>query len=352
MVKEYVRDDSLGTKHPRMNVGIRGFGTYLPETVMTARQIGDATGVPEEIVVTKFGVMQKPVPGPDETPSYMAIEAARKALDMAGLEGRDIDLVIWNGAQHKDYPCWLAGLKVADSIGAKTAWSFDMEAMCGSMMVGLDVAKSMLIAKPKLHRVLLASGYRNLDLIDPGVPETHFMLDMGASGAAVVLEKDYDRNIVLESSCKGDGSFAEDCVVPVMGARSWPPSAGDERAMHFQVRNVAAFKKKLGERTLPNFFAVIDESLAASNLNRSGIDYLAILHLKRSAHDAVLAELGLDDGRTTYLDHYGHLGQNDQIVSIELGLAERKIGDGSTIVMVGAGIGFVWASTVVRWGPA
>lgn len=122
--------------------------------------------------------------------------------------------------------------------------------------------------------------------------------------------------------------------------------------MHFQVRNVAAFKKKLGERTLPNFFAVIDESLAASNLNRSGIDYLAILHLKRSAHDAVLAELGLDDGRTTYLDHYGHLGQNDQIVSIELGLAERKIGDGSTIVMVGAGIGFVWASTVVRWGPA
>ena len=335
-----------------MNVGIRGFGTYLPETVMTAREIGNATGVPEDIVVKKFGVIQKPVPGPHETPSWMATEAARKALDSAGLDGGDIDLVIWNGSQHKDYPCWLAGLKVADSIGAERAWSFDMEAMCGSMMAGLDVAKSMMIAKPKLNRVLLVSGYRNLDLINPKVKETRFMLNLGASGAAVVLEKDYNRNTVLGSSFKGDGSFSEDCIVPVMGARSWPPSSGDEKAVHFKVRDSDAFKKNLSERTLPNFFEVIDESLDESNLSRSDIDYLAILHLKRSAHDAVIKELGLDNVQTTYLDNYGHLGQNDQIVSMELGLAEQKIGDGSTIVMVGAGLGFVWASTVVKWGPA
>ena len=54
------------------------------------------------------------------------------------------DLVIWNGAQHKDYLNWLAGLHVAKEIGAVNAWSFDMEAMCGSMMAGMEVRNNFV----------------------------------------------------------------------------------------------------------------------------------------------------------------------------------------------------------------
>ncbi|MFA6508434.1 MAG: 3-oxoacyl-[acyl-carrier-protein] synthase III C-terminal domain-containing protein, partial [Treponemataceae bacterium] len=113
-----------------------------------------------------------------------------------------------------------------------------------------------------------------------------------------------------------------------------------------------AFKAKLGEKTMPNFYAVIDKALKLSGgLSRSEIGYLAILHFKKSAHDAVLAELGLDEGQTTYLDDYGHIGQNDQLLSITLGLKAGKIKDGANIVLVGAGLGFVWAASIVRWGP-
>jgi 3-oxoacyl-[acyl-carrier-protein] synthase III len=335
-----------------MNIGIRGLGTYIPERLMSAAEIAEKTGIPEEVIAHKFGVKQKPVPGPEDTPSYMGLQAARRALDQAGVDPADVDLVIWNGAQHKDYPCWLAGLKVAHELGADNAWSFDMEAMCGSMMVGFDVAKSMMLTKDELTRVLLVSGYRNVDLIDLSVKETSFMADIGASGAAVLLEKGYDRNVILGSSFRGDGSFAEDCVVPVLGAKAWPPKEEDAKRAYFEVRDVESFKRKLGERTLPNFFHVIRESLERSGgLTDDDIDYLAILHFKRSAHDEVLRELGLDESRTTYLDEYGHLGQNDQVLSVELGLKDGKIHDGDTIVMVGAGLGFVWASSVVRWGP-
>jgi 3-oxoacyl-[acyl-carrier-protein] synthase-3 len=78
---------------------------------------------------------------------------------------------------------------------------------------------------------------------------------------------------------------------------------------------------------------------------------LAILHFKRSAHLAVLQEFGLKEEQSTYLDEYGHLGQNDQLLSIKLGLEAGRIKDGFRIVLVGAGLGFVWASSVVRWGP-
>lgn len=178
------------------------------------------------------------------------------------------------------------------------------------------------------------------------------MADIGASGAAALLEKDYDRNVILGSSFRGDGSFAEDCVVPVLGANAWPPKEDDAHRAHFEVRDVESFKQKLGERTLPNFFHVIRESLDRSGgLTDKDIDYLAILHFKRSAHDAVLQELNIGEEQTTYLDNYGHLGQNDQILSVELGLRDGKLKDGDTVVMVGAGLGFVWASSVVHWGP-
>ncbi len=88
---------------------------------------------------------------------------------------------------------------------------------------------------------------------------------------------------------------------------------------------------------MPNFYAVIRESLKRSGLSERDIDYLAILHFKRSAHLAVLQVLGLRENQSTYREDYGHLGQNDQLLSIKLGLETRKIRDGSPIVMVGAG---------------
>lgn len=122
--------------------------------------------------------------------------------------------------------------------------------------------------------------------------------------------------------------------------------------MHFVIRDVDSFKKKLGERTLPNFYHVIDESLEKSGLTRKDIDYLALLHFKRSTHELILKDLNLTEDQTTYLEHYGHLGQNDQIISLEEGIKSGKITDGDNIVMVGAGLGFVWAAAVVRWGPS
>lgn len=334
-----------------MHIGILGTGVYLPEGRMSAVDLAAATGVPEDVIAFKFGVKSKPVAGPEDTTAVMGVKAARTALERAGLEGKDLDLVIWCGAQHKDFPCWLAGLYVANEIGADDAWSFDMEAMCGSMMAALDIAKSMMLTHDDLSTVLLVSGYRNNDLIDLAEPSTRFMMDIGSGGSALVLGKNAGRNVVLGSAFKGDGSLSLDCVVPTLGSRAWPPAEGDADRARFIVIDETAFKARLGERTLINFYSVIDRALKLSGgLSRKDIDYLAILHLKRSAHDAVLAELGLRADQTVYLDEYGHIGQNDQVLSIELGLERGLVKDGDVVVLVGAGLGFVWAASVVRWG--
>ncbi len=345
-----MRDDSLNMEY-LMHIGIAGIGLYFPSTQLSAADLAAQTGVPEDVIALKFGIKRKPVAGPEDTTADMGYKAAREALEEAGIAAADIDLVIWCGAQHKDYPCWLAGLNVANRLGASKAWSFDMEAMCGSMMAALDVAKSLMLAREDLKNVLLVSGYRNNDLIQLSYPPTRFMMDIGSAGSACLLVKDLGKNELLASSFRGDGSLSEMCIVPVLGSKKWPPEPTDAAEPYFRVPDEAAFKNKLGEVTMPNFYAVIRESMRKSGFGENEIDYLAILHFKRSAHLAVLQELGLKEEQSTYLDEYGHLGQNDQLLSIKLGLEAGKIQDGSRIVLVGAGLGFVWASSVVRWGP-
>ncbi|MBB6482533.1 3-oxoacyl-ACP synthase [Spirochaeta isovalerica] len=333
------------------HVGVMGIGTYTPESKMDASEIASLSGIPENVIREKFGVDSKPVPGPQDSTSHMGIEAAKNAIEMAGIDPAEIDILIWNGAQHKDYLNWLAGLYVADQIGAVNAWSFDMEAMCGSMMAGIEVARSLLLSNSDYKTALLVSGYRNGDMIDYSVPETSFMFDIGAGGSAMVLRKDLGRNEILGSAFKGDGSFSQGCIVKAGGSRNWPVKPEDAGKFRFEIDDVEDFKKKLGERTLPNFYKVIRESLAKGGLTDEDLDYLAILHFKRSTHNLILEELKLTDKQTTYLNEFGHIGQNDQVISIEEGLADGKIKDGDNIVMVGAGIGFVWAAAALRWGP-
>jgi 3-oxoacyl-[acyl-carrier-protein] synthase-3 len=334
-----------------MHVGIAGIGLYIPETRLSSADLAAATSIPEDVVALKFGIKSKPVAGPDDTTAEMGYKAAAAALRDAGVKAEDLDCIIWCGAQHKDYPCWLAGLNMANRLGAAKAWSFDMEAMCGSMMTALDVAKSLMLTRDDLKNVLLVSGYRNNDLIDLSYPPTRFMMDIGSGGSACVLVKNLGKNAVLSSAFRGDGSLSEMCVVPVLGTKAWPPKAEDAQKPFFVVPDEAAFKAKLGATTMPNFYAVIRDALQKSGYSQADIGYLAILHFKKSAHLSVLAELGLNEEQSTYLDEYGHLGQNDQLLSIKLGLDAGKIKDGDKIVLVGAGLGFVWASTVVAWGP-
>lgn len=336
-----------------MDIGMMGYGLYVPETRMTAAEIAAETGIPENVIAMKFGIKRKPMPDAGDTTAEMGLKAAKNAITSSGITPEEIDVVIWYGAQHKDYPCWLASLKVANDLGAVNAWGFDMEAMCGSFMAALETARGLMLSSESNRTVLLVSGYRNADLIDLAVPETSFMADLSAGGAACVLRRGYDRNVLMGTAFKGDGSFSELCVVPVLGTKKWPPEPGDDQKAHFVIENPEEFKRKLGEKTMPNFYWVVREALKRSGgLTQEDIDYLAILHFKRSAHDGVLAELGLCAEQTTYLDEYGHMGQNDQLLSLDLGLKAGKVKDGDIVSMVGAGLGFVWASAVMRWGQA
>lgn len=334
-----------------MNVGIVSTGIYLPEKRMTAEEIAKKAQLPVEVVKEKMGIVEKPVPGEDDHTVQMGVLAAKKALEKGNVDPKNIDLIINIGEEHKEYPLWTSAIKIQEEIGAYHAWAFDVALRCGTTIMAMKVAKSLMLTDPSIETVLLAGGYRNGDFIDYENDRTRFMFNLAAGGGAVILQKNYPQNIILESDLITDGSFSEDVVVPVGGTKV--PLREEhlrEGLYRLDVTDPEGMKARLEQKSLQNFLKVIRNSLQKSGYTEDDIDYIAILHMKKSAHDYVLKELGLSSEQSIYLDRYGHIGQIDQILSLELAEKEGKLKHGDIVVLVSAGIGYAWGAVTLRWG--
>jgi 3-oxoacyl-[acyl-carrier-protein] synthase-3 len=334
-----------------MTIGIVSTGIYIPENYMTGREIAQKAGIPINVVEEKMGIKKKPVPGVDDHTCEMGIKAANNAIEKAGINPAEINLVIYIGEEHKEYPLWTAGIKLQEAVGAVNAWAFDVALRCGTTMMALKLAKSMMLSDSSIQTVLLAGGYRNVDFIDYENSRTRFMFNLAAGGGAILLKKNHNKNLLLETEMITDGSFSEDVVV-VAGGTKLPISkeALDARLNYLDVIDPEGMKLRLEQKSMENFLKVIKDSVQKSGYSVSDIDYLGILHMKRSAHEFVLTELGLSLDQSIYLVEYGHIGQIDQILSLELALQQGKIKSGDLVVLVSAGIGYAWGATTIKWG--
>jgi 3-oxoacyl-[acyl-carrier-protein] synthase-3 len=334
-----------------LQIGIVSTGLYLPQDYITGKEIAEKASIPAHIVEEKMGIKKKYVPGPDDHTCQMGIIAAKQAIKKAGIHPMEIDVVIYIGEEHKEYPLWTAGIKLQEAVGALNAWAFDVALRCGTTVMALKVAKSLMIADSTIQTVLLAGGYRNGDFIDYQNPRTRFMFNLGAGGGAILLKKDHNENILLETELLTDGSFSEDVVV-VSGGTKNPitKEAIDQRLNMLDVLDPEGMKQRLEQKSMANFLKVVRESVRKSGYKAEEISFIAMLHMKKSAHEYVLKELGLSHQQSIYLEDYGHIGQIDQILSLELAVKEGKVKEGDIVVLVSAGIGYAWGASTIKWG--
>ncbi len=336
-----------------ITVGIVGTGVYLPKKIVTAKEIADATkGVwNEEAVQEKLGIKQKLIASKEEGSQEMAYLAAMDCLNNTGVDPKEIDVILSVTEEWKEYPLTTSALYVQGKIGAVNAWGIDLQNRCCTTVSALKIAKDMLIADEEVHTIMIVGGYRNGDFVDYQDKTMSMMFNLSAGGGAMILKKGYDKNLVLGSHVIGDGSLARTAGVEIGGSCNPITKDNVDKAYKsLTLMDPEFMKNRLNEVSMPNWLTCIDESLRKSKLERNDIDFLAILHIKRSGHLAMLEELGLTEDQTIYLEEYGHIGQVDQILSLHLGVNEGKIKPGDNVCLLAAGIGYVWASSIVRWG--
>ena len=337
----------------KINVGVAGLGVYIPEPRMSAAEISEATnGVwSRDAVINKLGIVEKPVPGANDGTQEMGVKAALRALSDAKMDASEIDVILCMGEEWKEYPLTTSALYIQDKIGATNAWGIDVQNRCCTTVSALKMAKDMLIADEEINVIMVVGGYRNGDLIDFTDSKVSMLFNLSAGGGAIILKKNLGKNLLLGSHIKADGSFARDAGVEIGGIdKPFTPENIAEGYRSLRLMNAEHMKTGLNAISMPNWYECIDKALAKSDMTRADIDYLAILHFKKSMHDVMLSDLGLGDDQSIYLSEYGHMGQVDQILSIKLALDAGKVKEGSNILLVAAGIGYVWSAGVIRWG--
>jgi len=337
-----------------VKVGIVGVGIYLPKKKMTAAEVSAATGGnwTEEAVRNKLGIVSKYVVGDELTDGTqeMGALASLDCLQNTGIDPLEIDAIICYGEELKEYPLTTSACYIQDRIGARNAWGIDVQNRCCTGVAALKMAKDMLIADDECNTVLVCGGYRNCDAIDYTDNDVSFMFNLACGGGAMILKKNYEKNLLLGTHLITDGSVSRTAGCPVGGTVN--PVTAENLSNNHMLRLMDAKKMKdmLNVRSMPNWYSCIDNALRKSELTRSDIDYLAILHIKRSGHLGMLSDLGLSPDQSIYLENYGHVGQIDQMLSLKLALDAGKVKDGSVVCMIAAGIGYTWAANVIRWG--
>jgi len=327
-------------------VSLAATASYLPERWMTAAEVADRSGIPETVIVEKFGLRGKHIAAANEHVSDLSVRAAEALLEESGVDPAEIDVVMYFGSMWKDYTIWQVAPWIAHRIGAVNAYAVEYDNVSCGAPVALRLARDMLRGEEDLRTVLVVAACRESYLLDYENQRSRFMFNFGDGAVAGLLVKDGGRNELLGSHGITDGAFSLQVKVPSGGSVS--PNGGYR---FLDVMDPAEMKDGLDRVSLGNFVRAAQGALDRSGGASLGdVGYVCGIHMKPSMHRALLAELGIDAGRAAYLDDTGHMSGVDPLLALDRAARAGELRDGELVLLLAAGTGYTWAASVVRWG--
>jgi 3-oxoacyl-[acyl-carrier-protein] synthase-3 len=341
---------SLNSDESHLSIGVVETGVYFPPQIVTAKELEEKARIPEEVIIDKFGLVQKHVADPSMHASDMAIEAARPILNKT-IHPLDVDVIIYFGSPHKDYLVWSCAPKIQHELGAKNAYAFELMNVSSCFPIALKVAKDMLVSDHSINNILLVGGCKESQIIDYENPRSRFMFNFADGGAAALVQRRGVNNCILGSHFITDGSFHHQVKMPA-GGTAQPSSVEtvNNRLHYIDVADPASMKEGLDKVSVANFTRVVEKALQKSGYGMKDIDWLLPLHTKKSMFQELLQKLGLNESRAIYLNHYGHMSALDPCVGLHFLKQQGKLKRDDLIVTLSAGTGYTWTATVIKWG--
>ncbi|GAA0177702.1 ketoacyl-ACP synthase III [Clostridium sediminicola] len=330
-------------------VGIQNIGIYVPKETQTSAYIADKSGIPQDIIEKKFGIIEKHKAGLNEHVSDMAIKAAKITLE--NFDPMDLDLVVYCGSEYKDYYLFNLAAKVQNAIGAKNANAFEIHSLCSAGVWSLNVLKSMMLSNSDINNVLLISSSKETDLIDYKNERARFMFNFGDGASGALLVKGCTKNQILSTHMITDGGFAEDVGVYGVGSQNYY----NYETLNYDLRNLdvkdpKSMKERLDPISLDNFCKVITKAVEKSGYTVDEINFLASIFMKKSILNKVLERVHLTEENSFVLEKYGHCQSADAYISLVEAEKLGRLKDGDLTVMLGSGTGYTWAATAILWG--
>lgn len=323
-------------------VGIAGVGSYLPERRVPNAHFEEFLDTSDEWIVQRTGIHERRWAADGQATSHLCVEAARRALDDAGITAEDLDLIVV-GTLTPDYPLPSTACLVQDALGAKRAAAFDVAAACTGFVTAMQTGEAFIAAGRAKNVLVLGAEVlsRVIDLTNRG---SCILFGDGAGAAVLRRHEDCGQGEILRSTMGADGAGWDYIHIP--GGGSAKPATHEtveahQHAIHMRGREVFRF-------AVTHMSDLIREMMEGYDEEELG---LVVPHqVNRRIILAALERLGMSEDKVLInIDRYANTSAATVPVGLDEAVREGRIEKGKLLVLVAFGAGLTWGASLVRW---
>ena len=318
---------------------VQGCGAYLPERVVTNDELAKTLDTSDDWIRQRTGIRQRHIAADGEFTSHLAIKAAQRALDHAGLTVADLDLIVLATATPDEtFPA--AATRVQAALGMTKGAAFDVQAVCAGFVYGVSVADSLLRSSVASTALVIGAETfsRILDWNDRGT-----CVLFGDGAGAIVLKAEQgvgtsaDRGI-LANALHSDGRQHD--ILYVDGGPSSTRTTG-----YLRMEGKEVFK-----HAVVNMAAVVGEVLEKAGLQATDIDWLVPHQANKRIIDGTGRKLGLPPERVVVtVDRHANTSAASIPLALDVAVKDGRIQRGDLLLLEGIGGGLAWGASLVRW---
>ncbi|HEV8002738.1 MAG TPA: beta-ketoacyl-ACP synthase III [Planctomycetaceae bacterium] len=324
-----------------MGVQIVGTGSYVPDNVVTNADLLRDNGFDPDWIAQRSGILERRRSGAQQATSDLCVEAGKRAIAAAGLQPKDIDLLIV-GTFTPDHFCPSTACLVQDRLGL-AAPAFDLSAACSGFMYALSTA-AQYVATGNATAALAMGADTNTRFMNPADQRTYPLFGDGA-GAAVIT-RGTPKQGLLCYQLGADGGGGPLLVIPAGGTRE-PATADSIQAgrnfVHMDGRSVF----KWAVRALTDTVQLV---LEQSNLKVNDVSLYVLHQANQRIIDAAVEALGIPPERVfSNIQRYGNTSGASVPIALDEAFRAGRIHAGDTLLLSGFGAGLTWGTALFRW---
>ncbi len=333
----------MSDKSSAVEVCVAGTGSYVPERILTNEELSTMVDTSDEWIVSRTGIRERRIAADDEFTSHMAGKAARRALEQAGMQAADLELIIV-ATITPDTPTPATACYVQQQLGANRAVAFDISAACAGFLYAMKIAKR-LISDGAFQNALII-GAEKLSTVTNWDDRSTCVLFGDGAGAAVLRRAEAGEGAIVATEMGTDGNLTHLLEIP--GGGSAKPITADNVNEHLHTLNMQ------GREVFK--IAVTRMKEAAENvIERAGWtagDIACVIPHQANLRiiDAIADRLAVPNERVFInLDRYGNTSAAAVAIALDEAHRTGAFKRGDHIVLVAFGAGLTWAAAAIRW---
>ena len=313
---------------------IAGTGSALPRRRVTNADLAETVDTSDEWIVERTGIRSRYIAGDGETTSSLATDAARRAIEAAGIAAADIDLIILATATpDQTFPA--SATIVQTALGIDDCIAFDVQAVCSGFLYAISVADSMI--RSGAASTALVIGAETFSRIIDWEDRATCVLFGDGAGAVVLRAEDGPRGI-LATKLHADGRHNQ--LLYVDGGPSTTQTVGKLRMKGQEVFRHA----------VTNLSNVLREVMEAAGLTPADIDWVVPHQANRRILDATARKLGLPPERVIVtVDEHANTSAASVPLALDVAVRDGRIRRGDLLVLEAMGGGFTWGAAAIRY---